>query len=97
MKDSINKHKSAAAAIFLAFLLVFAYKMFFASPAAPETAVASAPIGADLLKISSDLSRVTLSQEIFKHRDYLSLTDFTSPIPQQPVGRKNPFDVIGRE
>ena len=54
-------------------------------------------IGQDLVELSDKLSRVTLSSELFTTPGYTLLTDFTAPLPQQSFGRKNPFDVIGRE
>ena len=58
---------------------------------------AGASFGADLLQIRDKLSEANLNKEIFAEPNYRRLTDFSLPIPDQPIGRKNPFDAIGRE
>ena len=80
-------------AVFL--MVIFLYSLTGRStlPADPN----QAPIGADLLKISNDLSKVTLNPEIFSNPAYRMLTDFSLPLGGQPVGRPNPFDIIGRD
>ena len=55
------------------------------------------PIGSDLLKISADLSKATLSPELFSNPAYRMLTDFSLPLEEQSIGRPNPFDIIGRD
>ena|SRR3989344_3491319 len=82
-------------------ILMFIYNIFFKSEGelSDLSTGASSPstLGADLLKISTDLSKASLSQQLFSKSGYLYLRDFSTPLPQQPVGRTNPFDIIGRE
>lgn len=54
-------------------------------------------IGKDLIELSDQLARAQLSQALFSTPGYRYLTDFTAPIPQQPLGRSNPFEIIGRD
>lgn len=61
------------------------------------SASAKAGFGADLLEISDKLSSANLNKEVFSNQSYQKLTDFSTGIPSQPIGRKNPFDPIGRE
>ena len=60
----------------------------------PQAATA---VGADLLEISNKLSQASLDKEIFGNSSFRNLSDFSSAIPLQPIGRANPFDPIGRE
>lgn len=83
--------------IFVATMLV--YNIFSKSGGTTVTPATASPsvLGADLLKMSKELSKAVLSQELFSSPAYLYLIDFTVPLPVQPVGRRNPFDAIGRE
>src|SRR5262245_57307352 len=54
-------------------------------------------IGADVLKLNASLQSVTLDQSIFDYSLYKNLQDFSVTLSSQPVGRNNPFDVIGRD
>ena len=100
MKD-LMKNKTILETVGAVAILLLLYFLFLRSPEKEPstTPTGSAPeaLGADLLKMSNDLSRATLSQELFSNPGYLSLSDFSTPLPLQPVGRTNPFDVIGRE
>ena len=80
-------------------LVWLAFNLFSGSDDAQpvgEGASIQAP-GADLLALSNELSKVTLGQELFSNLSYRRLVDFTVPIPQQALGRPNPFDIIGRD
>ncbi len=54
-------------------------------------------VGSDLIQISEELSGASFNQELFSEPAYRFLTDFSTPIPAQVVGRTNPFDIIGRD
>jgi hypothetical protein len=95
--QSLLKSKSTLGILFLFILGMFVYNMFFRGEAAPlESADSAASVGSDLVKLSDELTRAQLSQDLFQLPTYRSLTDFTTPLPQQEIGRENPFDVIGR-
>lgn len=88
-------NKMISGAALLALLLALWYGLFRTEPLPPGTPGNSA-VGADLLKISAELSEANLDQEIFSDPEYLYLTDFSTAIQPQPTGRANPFDIIGR-
>ena len=91
-----NKGIIAVAIIFI--LVIFLYNLFFKSEivSLPNESSTSS-IGEDLVKIFNELKAVTLDQSVFSSTGYLLLTDFSNSIPQQAIGRPNPFDMIGRD
>ena len=93
--NSFTNNKPVVIALVICVLAFFSYKFFFQSDPLSETGNGEA-IGADLLQISDDLSKATLSRELFSNSGYRLLSDFSVSIPVQPVGRANPFDIIGR-
>jgi hypothetical protein len=91
-----NKGTLAGGLIFLAGL--FAYKTFFSDAGMPATPAASAQaLGADLLKIADDISKATLSKDLFSAAGYRLLSDWSTPLAPEPVGRPNPFAPVGRD
>lgn len=94
--DLISKNKGALGAVVLFLLAALAYNLF--SSASPEpTPVSAASLGADLLKISDDISKATLSKDLFSSSGYRLLFDFSTPLVPEPFGRTNPFAPIGQE
>ncbi len=53
--------------------------------------------GKDLVELLDRLEKTKLDQSLFASPIYRSLSDFSTEIPSQPVGRSNPFDVLGRD
>ncbi len=94
--ELISKNKGALLAVLLFVLALFAYNMLSTAMPAPEP-VSAASLGADLLKISDNISRATLSRELFSANGYRLLFDFSTPLIPEPVGRTNPFAPIGQE
>ena len=95
--QALAKNKSFVILAIVVVVGLILYRNFFPSDLEQETARHQQPIGEDLLEVSEALSRAGLSREFFTNQSYLRLVDFSSPLPSEPVGRKNPFDVIGRE
>ena len=93
-----TKNKGIIAAIGIFILVIFSYNIFFKSEAVslPDESSA-ASIGEDLIKTFNKLKAVTLDQSVFSSTGYLLLTDFSNSIPQQAIGRPNPFNIIGRD
>lgn len=91
-----NKGILTVVAIFIA--TMFVYNLFFRSETilVPDESRASS-IGDDLLKTYRELQAVTFDQALFSSPGYLNLTDYSASIPEQAVGRSNPFGVIGRD
>lgn len=94
--SSLFKSKGFLGLIFIFILVMFVYNTFLktATPAGENDS--ALVVGQDLIKLSDDLSKAQLSQELFTLPGYVYLTDFSAPIPQEPLGRVNPFDIIGR-
>lgn len=92
--QSLAKSKGALTLAVLIFLAILLYRNF-ATITSPEMPSA-ASIGADLIKISEDLSRATLSREVFNAAGYRFLSDFSRALELEPVGRANPFAPIGQ-
>ncbi|OHB11491.1 MAG: hypothetical protein A3G05_01650 [Candidatus Zambryskibacteria bacterium RIFCSPLOWO2_12_FULL_45_14] len=94
----LGKNKIAIIAVVIFLLLMLSYNVFFKSETVSLPDESSATlIGEDLIKIFNELKAVTLDQSIFSSKGYLLLTDFSKSVPQQAIGRPNPFNVIGRD
>lgn len=94
--EIIAKNKGALAAAVLFLLAVLAYNIFSSSMPATEP-VSATSLGADLIKISENISRATLSKEIFSSTGYRMLFDFSIPLVPEPTGRVNPFAPLGQD
>ncbi len=95
---TILANKGILALIAFFILAMFIYNLFFKPEASsvPSELDASS-IGNDLLKMHEDLKKVTFDQALFSSPGYLLLNDFSVAIPEQAVGRPNPFNSIGRD
>lgn len=94
----LKKSKGILATVTIFIIVMFIYNLFFKSETVPAVSELSASnIGNDLLKIHGELQRVTFDQSLFTSSGYLELNDFSIEIPQQPMGRPNPFNIIGRD
>lgn len=91
-----NKGILAIVALFI--VAMFVFNVFFKSETiSVPSELAASKIGNDLLKLHDDLKKVTFDQKIFSSPGFLYLTDFSVNVPEQPVGRPNPFNIIGRD
>ncbi|KKW01838.1 MAG: hypothetical protein UY36_C0015G0006 [Parcubacteria group bacterium GW2011_GWA1_49_11] len=91
-----NKVIVGAIAIFI--LVIFLYNIFLKDkPNLIPDESATTRIGEDLLRTHAELQRVTFDKTLLTSPSYLGLVDFGLGIPQQPTGRPNPFDIIGRD
>lgn len=93
--EALIKNKKILGILVIFILGMFVYNLLFRGEA-PVESESALSVGSDLVKLSDDLARAQLSQEIFQLPSYRSLTDFTTTLPQEELGRNNPFDVIGR-
>ena len=96
--DTLKNNKGTLAIIIIFIVAMFLYNFFFKSSmiAVPSEVLASS-IGDDLINMRKKLQAVTLNQSIFSSVGFLLLTDFSIDILSQPVGRPNPFNIIGRD
>lgn len=94
---SLQKNKSVILALIILVFVIVAYNALFKNTLSIESEGAEARnIGGDLVALFKSLEGVTLDQRLFSTTIYKSLVDFSTEIPALPVGRSNPFDVIGR-
>jgi len=62
----------------------------------PGSEMGGVAAGADLLPFLLQLNSLKLDGSLFKDPVFLSLEDYTVIIPEQPVGRPNPFEPLGK-
>lgn len=96
--DIINKNKGLVLGSLLLVLFLVVYNLFLrplsffsaGNPATPS-------IGPELVKMSQELSAVTLDRTLFSSPGFLLLSDMSVEVSPQVVGRPNPFNIIGRD
>lgn len=93
--QALFKNKGLLFLAALLLIIMFGYR-YFINLGSLENGDSALVIGEDLLKLSEELSRATLSQDLFGVPGYRYLTDFSAPVPNQIFGRTNPFDALGR-
>ena len=77
---------------------MFIYNFFFSAGSAPMPGeLSAADIGDDLVAMRTKLEEVNFERDLFLDQKFLELADFSTVIPQQPTGRPNPFNIIGRD
>src|SRR3989344_2236458 len=94
--DTMN-NKSILAIITIFVLGMFGYNIFFVQEevASGLDDISTSSIGTDVLNLRNGLQAVTLDRAIFSDDGFLELSDFSTAIPEQSIGRSNPFDIIG--
>ncbi len=92
---ALEQNKKILSVAILLLVGLFLYNSFFAGTV-PEVVPAES-IGADLLKTSDNISKATLSRDLFSASGYRLLADFSTPLGAEPQGRTNPFAPIGQE
>ncbi len=65
------------------------------TPASPESVQAQED-GARVLSLLNEIKSLQIDDSIFRSAVYKSLVDYSIQIPEQSVGRSNPFAPIGR-
>ena len=78
-------------------LALLAYELFLKADPEIGMGPTGGVLGADLIQISQNLSRVNLDPTLLSTPAYEALTDFSVVVAPQPVGRPNPFNIIGRD
>jgi hypothetical protein len=92
--DALVKNKGAILGGTILLVGLFAYNNFMGGT--PEAALPAQNSGADLIKLSEDISKATLPRELFTTTGYRLLSDWSVPLIPQPMGRANPFAPIGQ-
>lgn len=89
-----NKGLVIAVIVFIAAILIY---NFFLKPttATINESLATEGVGNDVVALYQSLQSATLDQSLFASQTYRGLVDFSVAVPSQPIGRINPFDIIG--
>lgn len=95
MNNIIKQNK-----IFVAgFVVLFAGVLYYWSTSTGSTPTLTSsdttPVTQELILASNKLSAIRLDTSLFDDPVYLSLNNFSVPIPPQPFGRRNPFAPSG--
>lgn len=77
--------------------LLWAYQLYFGGSTTSETDQTAQQIGAEVLSLNTKLETAQLDKTIFSDYLFGKLEDFTTSLPDQPRGRNNPFDPIGKD
>lgn len=93
---ALKKNKGIISAIIIFIIAIGIYKLFASNEIIINEGAAAQVIGADIMELNASIERVNLDPALFLSRAYRNLVDFSTPLPSQPIGRKNPFDAIGR-
>ena len=101
--DFIRENKGIAIILGLVVALGAAYLLFGSSGGGSssdslltsQSGISTSPISKELLSTLGDLRGIKLDNSVFDEPTFLSLVDFGTGIPPQPLGRKNPFAPLG--
>jgi len=95
---ALQNNKGIIIAVILFVGAIGAYNLFIKSG---DVSIAgdsnTEKVGSDVLALNANIQTVTLNTTLFTTTLYKSLVDFSTTIPNQPVGRHNPFGPIGNE
>ena len=99
MKLSKNT-KIIIAVVMLLFSGYIIYSTFFSSPTVqtlpnPSPDNTAIKDGQDIVELSTKLSTASIDTSIFSSALFISLKDFSLPLPTEIKGRPNPFASIG--
>lgn len=93
--QGVTNNKPVIFATILVLLAMLSYNFFLSSDV---VLTEGAPVvGSDIIALADELTNATLNKSLFSKPGYVLLTDYTVAISPEPLGRNNPFEVIGRE
>lgn len=93
--DNILKNKTAILSLVLLLIAFYAYSVFFGSESG-EVVATPAESGEEIVSLAEELSEINFRQDVFSQPGYRYLVDFSTELSSQPMGRTNPFGVVGR-
>lgn len=93
--QALSQSKTAITLAIILMIGIFLFNNFISQDFSQEVIPASS-IGADIIKTSQEISKATLSRELFAQSDYRYLVDFSTPLQIQSLGRVNPFAQFGQ-
>jgi hypothetical protein len=96
--------KQIIIAIIVIVAIFIGYRMLFPGEGSNEATLAvDQPAAAQIadsqviLALLDKLDKIKLDDSIFSDKVFIRLVDFGQPIPEQSIGRQNPFLPIGRD
>lgn len=91
---SLEDHKGIVVAVFLFAMVIVAYNLLAPSASIVAPDIVTTGPGAEVVSLYSSLQSINFDQTIFNSPAYQNLTDFSTPLPTETVGRTNPFDAL---
>lgn len=91
--DFIKQHTSLIFIAAIVLLGAFGF-YYYAGSGSSDVLTASGttiPEGQNILALLTKVQKIKLNDAIFSDPVFLSLTDFGTTLPPQPIGRTNPF------
>ncbi len=99
----IQAHKNIFIGAGIIIVLFIAYSFIKPDPnIATPSVVSEAPIAElsasrDIIALLVDLKAIKIQKDFFSDPVFRSLQDFSTPVPDEPRGRANPFAPVGTE
>jgi len=101
MLRSLKSKKNIFFGLMVAFLCFFAYQYWGRADTSEPQLVSdkklSESVGNETLQLLLELKTLVLDEDIFTDKVFQNLKDFSMDLPLQPVGRNNPFALIGTD
>lgn len=101
MLKKIKIKKNIFGGLIIAVLCFFAYQSWGNATTSEDSQLIStkdaSSVGDETLQLLSELRTLTLDEDIFSDKVFQSLEDFRMDLQAQPVGRNNPFALVGSD
>lgn len=101
--EFITSHKNIFISTAVVVVLFIAYSFIkpdgnTATPAVvSEAPIAELSASRDIIALLVDLKAIKIQKDFFGDPIFRSLQDFSTPVPDEPRGRVNPFAPVGAE
>ncbi len=98
-----QKYKKIILTIVILILAFFLYSSFFGKESSDgelltssnQQPTANQVVGTEIVSALNQIESLKLSRDIFEDPVFQSLIDRSEPLPEEPVGKLNPFSPIG--
>jgi hypothetical protein len=98
MNTKPSSNRSTIAVIVIIALVGLGYFYYYGSTATPSSSISStdvnAAVGDQVLNLLNQIKSLNIDTSLFNDAGYLTLRDYSVPIPTLNVGRPNPFAPI---